>query len=336
MTRLMILLGTVALCLTAPAWAAEPIPVFREAAALRVEMTFPTLVVEKELPGAFAYLEGAAKTGFAVVLSPRGHSKRDLCPSFPPVRLRFDAAKFPGTVFAGARDDDFKLATQCRAPAAEYYTENVRLEHALYRLLGLSGLTSYRTRLLEAEYRDPAGRLLTAGPGFLLEPTKDAVARLGLRPDSPAGGDRAEVEVRLAHLFVRNVDYSVANAQNVKPVMNAQDAVVAYLPYDFDMSEMTVGNDYFKNAQVDWPRYDRDTLEELTRSYGRAVVAPLLAGVLDKEPAIRAEIERSLVSDASKAKLRARYALFFAAARAFAFVPPDGALRQLETLGSRR
>ncbi len=281
------------------------LPLYSSVEPLRWEIRAPGLPqVNQDTQGTLHVHTGP----ISVKLSPRGNARREMCEEVPPFKIKLPKSGLEGTIFAGA-DNSIHYVTHCRNSAE--YIERLHLEYSVYRMLFESGLPASMVRLTHARYTSDSGSL-TEAPGMIPEHLKDTARRLGVGPDTAARSyDLVMAEIRLALLFVQNADANITMEHNVWALRNAKEELVAYVAYDFDLTNL-VNPEFFKNKDNDWS--DDWRLEEIARAYGKDLVSGLLREMNARRPAIQASIDASPASSAGRARLTARVESFFSTA----------------------
>jgi len=179
-------------------------------------------------------------------ITTRGNARLAVC-EFPPLRLIFNDAETSGTIFEGQKR--LKMVTQCRAGGdGEKW---VLQELGIYRAYNVITNYSYRTRRVDATYRDnTSSRWHRSQAAFFIEPTGELAHRVGLdsiRPPTtkPDQFDQAELANNLLfQLLIANTDLSIRKGPDgegcchngrILTVPGAQENWVA-VPYDFDQA----------------------------------------------------------------------------------------------------
>ncbi len=237
---------------TASAAQAPPKPLFARDQPIRFTITGPiteiarTAQSSREPRAAMLAIPGSAES-HPIQLSPRGITrlKRETC-QFPPLRVRFQAAPAPPSLFAGQRQ--LKLVTHCR-PAASFQ-QHVLLEYAAYRLYNLLTPASFRARLATVDYVDDGNRPVTSRLGFFIEDIDDVAARNGIRKaatgDRVATGQLSPTDAARMALFeymIGNRDWSARAGppgegccHNSRLIAPGPGGSLVPVPYDFDFS----------------------------------------------------------------------------------------------------
>jgi len=191
---------------------------------------------------------GAAPETLAIQLSPRGITrlKRDVC-QFPPLRVRFQGAPPPGSLFAGQKQ--LKLVTHCRSTAS--FQQYLLLEYAAYRLYNQLTPASFRVRLATIDYVGDDNRPIISRLGFFIEDVDDVAARNGMRRavtgQRIATGQLSRADAARVALFeymIGNRDWSTRSGPpgdvccHNSPLIARAGAAAGFVPvpYDFDYS----------------------------------------------------------------------------------------------------
>ena len=239
---------------------AAPKPLFASNDTLRLTIRGPIAQVtrsnvQSRTPrNAVLVVPGASPETHAIQLSPRGLTrlKPDVC-QFPPLRVRFQAAPGPGSVFSGQKT--LKLVTHCQAALS--FQKHLLLEYTAYRLYNHITPASFRARLATIDYVDEANRPITSRLGFFIEDIDDAASRNAMRHAvtgdsvprarlSPADAAR----VAMFEYMIGNLDWSVRAGpkgerccHNSRLIERATGGNFVPVPYDFDYSGL-VGAPY--------------------------------------------------------------------------------------------
>jgi len=232
---------------------AKPLFVSNEMITLRIEAPFADLI--REAPNsktpfpATLILEGGARETHAIMLSPRGKSRRntEIC-SFPPLRVAFDEKPGDASLFDGQKR--LKLVTHCRRTST--FQQYLLLEYNAYRLLNIMTPASLRVRLAEIEYVDSVkGKTVVTRKGFFIEDTDDTAKRNGVKEididDITVSqlDPMAAARYALFQYMIGNLDWSMHNAiadddccHNTKLIGGRTEPLSALtpVPYDFDHS----------------------------------------------------------------------------------------------------
>ena len=238
----------------ATAAAARPAtPLFADDAMIRVTLRGPITDVSRNKSRAprpaSLLLAGAPAETHAVRISPRGITrlKRDTC-QFAPLRIDFDGARAPSSLFRGQRR--LKLVTHCRPSAS--FQQHVLLEYATYRLYNVLTPASYRVRLATIDYVEEDGEPVTTRLGFFIEDLDDAAKRNGM-VEAAVGpriamsqlSPRDAARASLFEYMIGNLDWDIVagppgeacchNSRLIAPARAAARGLIP-LPYDFDYS----------------------------------------------------------------------------------------------------
>lgn len=178
----------------------------------------------------------AAEIPLQVRTRGRYRLQENIC-SFPPLRFNLQETRPLGTPFDG--QDKLKLVTHCNERMS--FEQNVLEEYLAYRIYNLLSDVSFRVRLVEITYRDSRGnRPPLTRMAFLIEDEDDLAARVGgMALDIPGASatDFEPGQMGIMFLFqylIGNIDWSTANAQNLKVIRVGFDHFA--VPYDFDWS----------------------------------------------------------------------------------------------------
>lgn len=199
-------------------------------------------------PGTLTLISPGAEQ-FAILLSPRGHARRnkEAC-RFPPLRVEFTAKPDKASLFE--RQHRLKLTTYCRV--APTHQNNVLLEYAAYRMFNVLSPTGLRARLADVDYADVDGKTTISRLGFFVEDSDDAAKRNGLvdiettAQVPPTQLDAASAaRAALFEYMIGNLDWSMRadhpglncchNFKLMAGAPNARSGLVP-VPYDFDYS----------------------------------------------------------------------------------------------------
>ena len=257
--RIAAMLIALNLAATASAQAA-PTPLFARNDMLRLTIRGPISQVtrsdvqaRKPRPAVLT-VTGAAPETLAIELAPRGLTrlKPEVC-QFPPLRVTFQGAPPPGSIFSGQKS--LKLVTHCRAPTP--FQQHLLLEYAAYRLYNQLTPASFRARLATIDYVDEANRPIATRFGFFIEDIDDVAARNAMR--KAVTGDRVPraqlspadaARVALFQYMIGNLDWSIRAGpagegccHNSRLVGRAGGGALTPVPYDFDYSGL-VGAPY--------------------------------------------------------------------------------------------
>lgn len=176
-----LLLGLVALSwLTAAPAVAKP-HLFGDEAPLKIVITgpFPTIVrlaatSTKLYPATLTVTDaGGAPQALPIQIAARGHSRRQIYCSFPPILLRFAKPSAHDTLFHGQHK--LKLTTYCKPPPD--YEQRIVLEYLAYKIYNLITPMSFRVRAAEVTYRSSDSDPGVTRFGFLIEDPDDLAAR---------------------------------------------------------------------------------------------------------------------------------------------------------------
>lgn len=192
-------------------------------------------------PAVMTYRDVDGRTrSMPVTLRARGHFRRQArnC-DFPPLRVEFRKRDAEGTLFQG--NTQLKLTTACRPRSAEYQ-QYVLAEYALYRAYALVSPVHFRTRLVQATYRDSAGRADSVTSwAFFLEDDREVAKEHDVAVEGRTGArfdDLDPDQLAITALFeylIGNTDWSIGGLHNIALL---RDSAVTIRPvaYDFDWS----------------------------------------------------------------------------------------------------
>lgn len=251
--RIAVMLAALFWAATAPAQPAAK-PLFASDTMLRLTIRGPisqiaqTAARSRQPRDAVLTVPGAAPETLAIQLSPRGITrlKRDVC-QFPPLRVRFQGAPAPGSLFAGQKQ--LKLVTHCRATAS--FQQYLLLEYAAYRLYNQLTPASFRVRLATIDYVGDDNRPIATRLGFFIEDVDDVAARNGMRRAAVGARiltsqlSRADAaRVALFEYMIGNRDWSTRSGPpgdtccHNSPLIARAGAASGFVPvpYDFDFS----------------------------------------------------------------------------------------------------
>ncbi|MGI9199654.1 MAG: hypothetical protein ACR2QL_01245 [Woeseiaceae bacterium] len=200
---------------------------------------------EKELKGTFSVVDtDGTKLEFDLKFRARGNFRHDNC-DYPPIRLNFKKGQTKKTLFD--KQDKLKLVVHCNRRAQ--YHQIVLQEYLAYRVLNLLTDLSFRVRLLQIVYSDPAEQEQSPPRYAFLIEHKDRLAhRLDLKTyetKSPHVGLMYPDQLNLSSIFqyfIGNTDFSpVAGPPGEGCCHNyvlfkGQGANITPIPYDFDQS----------------------------------------------------------------------------------------------------
>jgi hypothetical protein len=173
-----------------------------------------------------------------VRIKPRGIFRKSHC-LFPPVWVNFDSIDF-ATSSVGTYDK-LKLVTHCRDQ--ESYKQQMLIEYYIYKMYEMLTDYSFRTRLLEINYKDTVNK---REPGwnyaFFLEDLDQIAERNdAVKMESenmhPTRLNRDVATIMDVFQFIiGNTDWSVLTGHNVKLVKSndREDYAPKPVPYDFD------------------------------------------------------------------------------------------------------
>ena len=241
-----------ALCLVSLLPAAAPAAgaLFDDDAVLEVRLTGPLATLSRDRADEprqeHPFTLRIADADLPLTVRVRGKSRIELC-SFPPLRLRFEAAATADTVFAGQRK--LKLVTHCRSNKA-HYEDNLLDEYTAYRIFNLLSATSYRARLLRITYEDTDGKLRHLDRSyfaFLIESDDELAGRLGASAVELPGilysrlNSTQAARMSVFQYLIGNTDWSfVATEDETKCCHNVdlleKDDELFPVPFDFDLS----------------------------------------------------------------------------------------------------
>lgn len=235
--------------------AKDPKPLFAEddVLSIRIEASFKelkrTAARSTDPYPATLIVEGAAPERHAIMLSPRGNSRRnrDLC-TFPPLRVTFPEKPADGSIFDGQKG--LKLVTHCQTSSS--YQQYYLLEYTAYKLLNAITPHSLHVRMAAIDYVEAEnGKSDIARFGFFIEDTDDAAKRNDMKeidtPDIEVAQLNPSAAARyvLFQYMIGNLDWSMHNGpdgddccHNTKLVgatKEAQSELIP-IPYDFDYS----------------------------------------------------------------------------------------------------
>lgn len=173
----------------------------------------------------------------------RGVFRRDprIC-DFPPLMLNFRDKDIKGSIFRG--QNKIKMVTHCKR-RINYFDEFVAHEYLVYKLYSLFSDKSFRVRLAEITYVNPAVK--GAGHtrlGFFIEDDKKMAKRLGCKRIQNRWGYHlmAKMPIRdqlildLFQFMIGNTDWSSPLEHNVQLMLHNEYQTIYAVPYDFDIT----------------------------------------------------------------------------------------------------
>ena len=235
--------------------AKDPKPLFAndEVLTIRIEAPFKDLkrkaARSTDPYPAILIVEGPSPEQHAIMLSPRGNSRRtrDLC-TFPPLRVTFPEKPAEDSLFKGQKG--LKLVTHCRSSSAyqQYYLQ----EYTAYKLLNVITPQSLYVRMAAIDYVEAdSGKTDIARFGFFIEDTDDAAKRNDMKEIDTPDIDVAQLDPSAAARYalfqymIGNLDWSMHNGpdgddccHNTKLVGATKETQSGLIPvpYDFDYS----------------------------------------------------------------------------------------------------
>ncbi len=303
------------------------------------------------LAGTLEFGEGAAAKKIPINVRTRGQSSLSSLPE-PKLKIKLDKAAREGTDFE--KEGSLEIGVQGGAGGKDalgrvLIPEAPAREAATYAVLEEMGLAVPRARVAQIDYVDANGTVRSQ-PAFLTEDA-DSVARRflgdkGLEVGNYGNNDqRPELQatfqskdllrLHLGLLLVGNRDWnfsaygdttkptivSSVSMHNTKMVfrpdpVNANQGEGLPVATDFDLSLFVLQGEfagYMKNAQspVDYPR----EIQQLRGAYGPQATE-VLTDLLAREGAMNQRLAKYPLDDASKAFIKGRLDLFFAAVKA--------------------
>ncbi|MCU0399227.1 MAG: hypothetical protein MUC73_14135 [Cyclobacteriaceae bacterium] len=166
---------------------------------------------------------------------------------YPPLMLNFSAESVKGTLFE--HQDKMKLVMPCQGD------KFVVREYLVYELYNLFTPRSFRARLIQVQFDDPALKSKNTEPfyGILLEEENQmaarnnmlSVERMLVRPEQTMPEDFLTLAV--FEYLIANTDWSVQYRQNIKLIATDTLSRTFTVPYDFDHAGI-VGAPYAKPA----------------------------------------------------------------------------------------
>lgn len=306
MRKLLAYTAFVAHIFAAPAFAeerlfdgAEPLPI--EIQADFAAMTSSVADKKRDNP---ATLKVGGET-IAVDLRERGNLRRFICRGLPPFKIVLPKGKEKkGPLFRGL-DRDLKFVTHCTLETEPEEQARTLREYVQYKLLAAAGISTFRVRLADTTYKNPAGEVISRGTGFFIEHVKDLMQREGITQQmSPPPLELLEARVLLANSFLRNVDFWVPtnpkeNAHNVEPVFNSAGKPLILIPYDFDLTGVALRNyGVPNNSHYGFTAFMRTT--DAKRAAGQEVMRQFVG----REDALLGTIGDSPLSDEDKKQMR--------------------------------
>jgi len=239
--------------LSIPASTFAAAPLFDSQATLSLTIEAPMRVLVRkrldkpQFDAIVTWTDESGESGvLAAKLSPRGNARLAAC-DFPPLRLEFDRDATRGTPFEGRKR--LKMVTHCGAGTAKRAW--LWQEYGIYRAYNAITEYSYRVRMLDVSYEDSKSRRWRRrSPAFLIEPTSEVAARLGMHAIEPeqvrdAQFNRPETANNLLFQYlIGNTDFAVKkgpsgetcchNGRVIAPEQSSDGWVV--LPYDYDQA----------------------------------------------------------------------------------------------------
>lgn len=184
-----------------------------------------------------------SETPLDLTLTPRGHSRREVC-DFPPLKLDFKKNQVPGTLFDG--QNKIKLVTHCKRSKA--FSRYLQQEYAIYKAYASLTDAAFRVRMLDITYRDSAGKrkdIITQA--FLIESDRELATRLGLREVTratvpPGLFDPGSVTtLALFQLLIGNTDWAIVKGRGEgacchNGLLLESPKGLIVVPYDFDQA----------------------------------------------------------------------------------------------------
>jgi hypothetical protein len=302
----------------------KTVPFFRETKPIELEITadFNQLNNFKgsSTPATIQYLDEKGKPrSLPMDLLVRGNFKRDLCSSFPPLRVAFKKDQdLSDTPFKGM-SDEFKIATHCHGKGKIEDSDNdvqrILKEYTAYKALEALGFMSLKVRLAHIKYKRPNGEIYADAKAFILEPKSNMAKRYGKKqikqsvaleaqPLSPTELLPFDFSVR----FLTQQDSSsdgthngilVADKGSRKP-----DSVV---PYDFDLLRVNQDGNYGFGNVGSYPKDDDQWLRlKIQKSENPDEVRRVARYALDHKDAVMKALAESPARDVSMMKDRAQ------------------------------
>lgn len=190
--------------------------------------------------------ENGTPVSVGMTMTTRGKSRLEHC-QFPPLSANFKGQEKNGSLFEGQKK--VKIVTHCRS--ADTYERYLLQEYGIYRAFNVLTDKSFRVRMINATYRDSAGKKKDiVETAFFLESDNEVAERLGMEKHDVSIINPEQLDSENASLLalfqylIGNTDWSSLkgpdeegcchNGKVVIPAGSERDWVV--IPYDFDQS----------------------------------------------------------------------------------------------------
>jgi hypothetical protein len=229
-----------------------PQPLFESDETLSIDLELPYSVLKRDRIGepeyhqaTLSYFDHDDTVTIPLRVRVRGKTRRKarIC-NLPPLRLRFRSESSANTLFEHQKN--VKLVTHCKD--LEQYDQYVLREYLAYRIYNLLTQVSIRARLVKVRYLE-VGVEKAYRYGVLLENWRKVAFRSGLSPLELTSGFKQSAlnpddanRLAVFQYLISNDDWSMIApgpdhecCHNVRP-LQASDAQVIPLPYDFDYS----------------------------------------------------------------------------------------------------
>jgi hypothetical protein len=296
---------------------AQGLPLFdsNETLHLTIEAPMRTLIRNAEdrpvVDGTATYTDTNGNTvSVPVQMSTRGKSRLTVC-RFPPLSLSVKKKAAKGTVFEGQKS--LKIVTHCQSHAQ--FRSYLLQEYGIYEAFNVLTDVSFRSRFLDATYRDSEGRLKDLRePAFFIESIGEVAKRNGLERQKKPRVETGQLEphytilTTMFQFLVGNTDWSAklapdnADCCHNGRVLSRPGQTDGWMvvPYDFDQTGIIN------------PRYAEPAAQLRIRSVrqrlwrGRCVHNDEIDGVIEIFNDKRTEIESALLVDGLRDEKTAR------------------------------
>jgi hypothetical protein len=252
--------------------------------------------------------ESGAPVSVGLTMTTRGKTRLEYC-HFPPLSANFKGQEKDGTLFDGQKK--LKIVTQCRK--GESFERYLYQEYGIYRAFNILTDKSFRARMINATYRDSAGKKKDiVEVAFFLESDNEVADRLGMEEHDVSVINPEQLDSEHANLFalfqylIGNTDWSSLqgpgeegcchNGKVVIPAGSERGWLV--IPYDFDQSGII-------HTKYSSPSEGLGLNSVRQRLYrGRCMNLDHLDATIALFNSRRAELETALLPDSLQGKYR--------------------------------
>ncbi len=294
---------------------ADASPLFASDTPLDLVFEFPVSTIIRKaderpvVEGSVHYTdENGLPVSVGLTMTTRGKSRLEYC-RFPPLSANFKDQEKDGTLFEGQKK--IKIVTQCRSDDA--HERYLLQEYGIYRAFNVLTDKSFRVRMINATYRDSAGKKKdVVASAFFLESDNEVADRLGMQKHDVSIINPPQVDPEHASLFalfqylIANTDWSAVKGpgdegccHNGKVVVPpGSDSGWLVIPYDFDQAGII-------NTKYSLPAEELGIRSVRQRLYrGRCMNLDLLDSTISLFNDRRTEIETALLPDGVQGNYR--------------------------------